>query len=210
MSHANKAPDEIGRLFVFEGPDDVGKSTLASMLAQHLSDVGRQTQLLSFPGRETGTLSELIYRFYHNSSEFGVSDVSAIALQVMLTAAHIEVIESRLKPLIRAGIDIVLDRYWWSTWVYSTADGVPPYRRNMMLKLEMQSWENIQPEIVFFVVREAPLLPQPAGNRWSITSQLYKELVKQEERNVQIQLVTNAGSIQETFRTVISSLAGSS
>jgi thymidylate kinase len=155
-------------------------------------------------------LSELIYRFYHNSSEFGVSDVSAIALQVMLTAAHIEVIESRLKPLIRAGIDIVLDRYWWSTWVYSTADGVPPYRRNMMLKLEMQSWENIQPEIVFFVVREAPLLPQPAGNRWSITSQLYKELVKQEERNVQIQLVTNAGSIQETFRTVISSLAGSS
>src|SRR6266540_2942189 len=123
-----------GRLFVFEGPDDVGKTTLAGMLSKHLSTSGRPNETLSFPGRERGTISELIYRLYHNPVTLGVNGILPITMQVMVTAAHIEVIEARIKPLIDAGVDVVLDRFWWSTWVYATVEGVPAPTRNLMIE----------------------------------------------------------------------------
>src|SRR5438874_10487034 len=89
-----------GKLFVFEGPDDVGKTTLADMLSDYLSDKGLGNQVLSFPGREPDTVSELIYRLYHDPRSLGVQTISPLTMQVMVTAAHIEVVEVRLKPLI--------------------------------------------------------------------------------------------------------------
>src|SRR5258705_13891868 len=106
-----------GRLFVFEGPDDVGKTTLAGMLSRHLSTIGKANEVLSFPGREPGTISELIYHLYHDPAALGVNDISPVTMQVMVTAAHVEVIEARIKPLMNAGVNVVLDRFWWSTWV---------------------------------------------------------------------------------------------
>jgi dTMP kinase len=195
-----------GRLFVFEGPDDVGKTTLATMLSQHLSQSGRPNQVLSFPGREAGTLSELVYRFYHNSREFGVLNVSPIAMQVMVTAAHVEVIEARLKPLIGAGVDIVLDRFWWSTWVYATIEGVPGPTRDIMIELEKQSWKNIRPDVVFLVLRQEPLLPQPPNHRWPEIVRLYKELSEFQKSSVPIQSVTNEGTPSEALQRVVSRL----
>src|SRR2546425_13039754 len=113
-----------GRLFVFEGPDDVGKTTLTEMLSQYLSTKGITNKVLSFPGKEPYTISELIYRLYNDPNALGVQTIKSLTMQVMVTAAHIEVIEARIKPLIRAGVDVVLDRFWWSTWVYATLQDV--------------------------------------------------------------------------------------
>jgi dTMP kinase len=206
MNQILNSPKEFGKLYVFEGPDDVGKTTLATMLSQHLTEAGKANQMLSFPGREPGTVSELIYRLYHNPREFGVENVSSIAMQVMVTAAHVEVLEARIKPLIKAGVDIVLDRFWWSTWVYATIEGVPDHTRDMMIELEMQSWENIRPDVVFLVLREEPLLPQPPNHKWLEIVMLYKHLFEFQNNNVPIQLVTNEGTPSEALQKVVSRL----
>ncbi len=195
-----------GRLFVFEGPDDVGKSTLAARLNDYLRQKGKRTELLAFPGNSTGTLGELVYRFYHNPKAFGVVSVTPIGMQLMVTAAHVDVIESRIKPLIRSGVDVVLDRFWWSTWVYAQIDGVANTFRDRMIEFEMQSWEDIRPTTIFVVHRESPLLEQPQNHHWPKILILYKQLAQIEANNAHIQHVTNEGTIEEAFKTVISTL----
>jgi thymidylate kinase len=205
MELSKNTPQKLGRLFVLEGPDDVGKTTLATMLSQYLSEGGSPNQILSFPGREPGTLSELVYRFYHNSREFGVLNVSPIAMQVMVTAAHVEVIEARIKPLIYQGVDIVLDRFWWSTWVYATIEGIPRHIRDIMIELEMQSWEEIRPNRIFMVLRQEPLLLQPQNHQWHEIVRLYKELFEFQKNDAPIHLVTNEGTLAEALETIIAS-----
>src|ERR1041385_5773167 len=189
-----------GRLFVFEGPDDVGKSTLAKLLNDYLRQKGKRTELLAFPGNSTGTLGELVYRFYHDSKAFGVVSVTPIGMQLMVTAAHVDVIESRIKPLIRSGVDVVLDRFWWSTWVYAQIDGVPNAFRDRMIDFEMQSWEDIRPTTIFEVLRERPLLEQQQNHNWPEILTLYKQLAEIEANNVHIQLVLNEGTVQESLK----------
>jgi dTMP kinase len=196
-----------GRLFVFEGPDDVGKTTLAGLLSEYLSSAGQANKMLSFPGREQGTVSELIYRLYHDPACLGVSEITPIALQVMVTAAHIEVIEARIKPMLGSGVDVVLDRFWWSTWVYATLEGVPLRSRDLMLELEMQSWGSIQPKLIFFVLRKEPLLQQPDNNQWLEKVKLYKQLVKLQKDKLSIELVLNDCSPSEVLKMLVSRIS---
>src|SRR5690349_1307494 len=101
-------------LFVFEGPDGVGKSCLAAALNEYLNQHGSVSKLMAFPGREVGTLGEHIYRLYHNPSSFGIASISVTPEQLLFTAAHADVIENRLLPSLSQGTSVVLDRYWWS------------------------------------------------------------------------------------------------
>lgn len=196
----------LGKLFVFEGPDDVGKTTLAGMLSHYLSNNGFSNEVLSFPGREPNTVSELIYRLYHDSAALGVRTISSLAMQVMVTAAHIEVIETRVKPLIRSGTNVVLDRFWWSTWVYATLQGVPEKARDLMIDLELQSWEGIEPDCIFLITRGEPLLPQPPNHRWPEIVKLYKELHDAQRSRANVELLTNDGSLSETCDAVVSKI----
>jgi dTMP kinase len=193
-----------GKLFVFEGPDDVGKTTLAGMLSDFLSNKGEINQVLSFPGREPETISELIYRLYHDPMTLGVRTISPLTMQVMVTAAHIEVIEARVKPLILNGTHVILDRFWWSTWVYSTLQGVSEKARDLMIELELQSWAEIEPDFIFLIARGEPLLPQPPSHRWPEIVKLYKELHDVQKSRAKIELLTNDGSLSDTFDAVVS------
>jgi dTMP kinase len=63
-------------LYVFEGPDGVGKTSLATDLNDRLNQHGFPSELLAFPGREVGTVGEHIYRLYHDPEAFGIRNVS--------------------------------------------------------------------------------------------------------------------------------------
>ena len=65
-------------LYVFEGPDGVGKSAIARSLAEHIRSHDRRCDLFSFPGQQPGTLSEWIYRVYHNPSVYGITKIKPV------------------------------------------------------------------------------------------------------------------------------------
>ena len=204
MKHNHTNAKQYGHLFVFEGPDDVGKTTLAHMLYDYLSRGGHPTELLSFPGNEPGTLGELVYRLYHDPLEFGLSKVSPIAMQLVVTAAHVEVIETRIKPLLRAGINVVLDRFWWSTWVYSSVEGVRQPQRDKLIEIELLSWEDIKPTTLLVILRDGPFLDQPANYPWHEILSYYKQLLDSQKGNVNTHVVINDRDIGEAFRSVLS------
>lgn len=59
-----------GKLFVFEGVDEVGKSTIVKELELKLNDFGLPYTSYSFPGKSEGTLGALVYDLHHNEDKF--------------------------------------------------------------------------------------------------------------------------------------------
>jgi dTMP kinase len=57
-------------------------------------------------------------------------------------------------PAIRAGTWVVLDRFWWSTWVYGVNAGANREILELLIAAELAAWNGIRPGVVFVVERE--------------------------------------------------------
>ena len=144
--------NQIGRLIVLEGCDEVGKSTISARLEESIRSADREVVILSFPGQEAGSVGKWVYDLHHASDR---KDMNQTCLQLLHVAAHIDCIESQVKPLLSAGTDVVLDRYWWSTVVYGVAGGVAHNQLMKMVELEAESWGRHTPNVVFHIRRRA-------------------------------------------------------
>ena len=100
-----------GKLIVLEGPDGVGKSTLSCALHRKLSQSSLTCEYLTFPGKETGTIGRLVYDLHHEPEKFGLVSLTAASLQTLHIAAHLDVIEQRIRPAINNGKWVILDRF---------------------------------------------------------------------------------------------------
>lgn len=193
-----------GKLYVFEGPDGVGKSTLAEWFASHLREAGVRCILLSFPGKEAGTLGQHVYELHHDQARFGIKTVAAASLQLLHVAAHIDAIENRIKPLLTEGETVVLDRFWWSTFVYGVVGGVSRSVLDRMIALERAVWDPVEPERLFLVTRGGPLRPEPA-ELWLRWRDEYLRLSSEEKENYPVLVVPNE-SLSEVKNQIIESL----
>jgi dTMP kinase len=146
---------------VFEGADGVGKSTLVSWFVDHLKNSGIEATLLSFPGRERGTIGNLVYDVHHHPHDFGIDSMTEASLQLLHVAAHIDAIERRIKPLLDNGTTVVLKRFWWSTLVYGLVGAIPRSTLERMIDIERDVWRPIAPTALFLVTRDQPLRPEP-------------------------------------------------
>ncbi len=142
-----------GRLFVFEGPDGFGKTTLANELTAQLTRDEVACRLFSFPGREAGSLGALVYTLHHNPKECGVAAVDPTSLQVLHLAAHIDNVHSLVSPCIEAGVSVVLDRFWWSLAAYGAALGADRFILDHAIDIERHLFRAIQPDCIFLVNR---------------------------------------------------------
>lgn len=187
---------KIGRLIVFEGPDGSGKSTLSKELVKHLRKSGKQCIHLSFPGNEPGTLGHLVYRLHHSPKTFGISHPLPASLQLLHLAAHLEVINKRILPAIRKGQWVILDRYWWSLWVYGRVGGVAPALLAKMVDIEKEYWGDIFP-LVFLIERKNKL--RALGRK---LLKEYHELAEVQGRTGSVHVVDNSGTIQKTMQNI--------
>jgi dTMP kinase len=103
-----------GRFLVIEGPNGVGKTTVAAILAEHLRGCGSAVHVTREP---SGTaLGELI-----RSAE---SYLSGRALALAVAADRYAHLEKEVVPALRAGQDVISDRYVQSSLVLQRLDGL--------------------------------------------------------------------------------------
>jgi thymidylate kinase len=191
---------QVGKLFVFEGPDGVGKTELSEQFTALLNGKGIQTQRLSFPGKEEATLGKLVYDLHHDPQSHGVSHIRPSSMQLMHIAAHLDAIESTILPALRAGVSVVLDRFWWSTRVYGSASGISKNILNQMIQVEVSAWGTFTPTTIFLIRRKEALRPE-SKQQWNRWRDLYAD-VAMEEKIVPVVVVDNDGSIQEAISTL--------
>lgn len=200
----------LGKLFVFEGADNVGKTTLARELATHLSQNGVQCLYTSFPGRELGTLGQLVYQVHHYQQVGEIAAVNPTALQLLHIAAHIDSIENRILPALVSGQCVVLDRYWWSTWAYGCISGSNEESLLEMIRLEQKHWQGVKPEIVFHIHREIPLgspLIEEELKTWKRWRREYQKLAHEQRENCPIVDIPNDGAFDVTLRALLDAIS---
>jgi dTMP kinase len=185
-----------GRLIVFEGVDATGKTTLCNSLYESLSHEKKNVRICHFPGAQPGTLGELVYRIHHfHSSEFQIPTIDHCSMQLLHIAAHVDTIESEIKPALLRGEWIILDRFWWSTYVYGLDSGVQESQLKFMINIEKTAWGEIKPDIVFLVDSIIPLRTNEIDSlAWKRKLKAYKKLAAS-EKNLQkcIRLETDKG-----------------
>jgi dTMP kinase len=108
-----------GLLIAFEGLDQSGKQTQAETLRDHLTTLGSECRLLSFPDYSTPIGAE-IARGLHGEREYG-PDV----MQLLYIANRHEK-KPEIERALDAGVTIVCDRYIASSIAYGEAHGLDP------------------------------------------------------------------------------------
>lgn len=171
---------KLGKLFVFEGGDGIGKSHIAGVLSAHLKGLGLPTMQLSFPGKREGSLANLVYEIHHRPEHFGIVQMTPLGLQALHIAAHLDEIISVILPALESGKWILLDRFWWSTWVYGVLAGANRECLELLIAAEKAAWADVHPSAVFVIERDRALREEHNHETFQRLTALYADVRNRE------------------------------
>ncbi|MGE7471997.1 dTMP kinase [Bosea sp. NPDC003192] len=189
-------------MVAFEGPNEVGKTTVSRELAHQLSASGRSCEWHAFPGRSPGTLGQHIYDLHHRPASFGLGEVAPSAIQALHIAAHLDAIERTILPKLAAGVDIVLDRYWWSTIAYGVATGVPSRLLDSLVASELIAWNGLQPTLVVVLDRSFAKPRSQERSCADVLQREYRRLLEAAGGRHAACFVDNNGTVEQTVAGV--------
>jgi thymidylate kinase len=192
----------LGKLFVFEGVDGSGKTTLSRAFAEHAKNSDFECEWFSFPGCENGTLGKQVYDIHHGRLGVRAAAINPTSLQLLHIAAHIDAMNRRILPALKQGRIVVLDRYWWSTFVYGTVAGADEDSLNRMIQIELHHWSNVRPTCAFLVRRKARLGENLNLERTSLAKE-YDQLGAREGRKYKVSVIDNDGTVAEALQCII-------
>ena len=184
-----------GAVFAFEGPDGVGKTTLISAVEGMLTGLAQPVLTVSFPGRTPGTLGAHVYDLHHRPSEHNVHKLTPDGLQILHIAAHVDAIQSVIRPHVEKGDIVLLDRYWWSTWVYGLLSGIHSDSLEKMVELERSYWLDLAPQVVFLVTRHDDDIGIDHRAAFVERQREYDVLADRERESSRVVRVENSGDI---------------
>lgn len=196
-----------GKLYVFEGPDGCGKTTMAHKLEDRIGAI-----YFAFPGVQPGTLGKHVYELHHGL--FGGVSIPQVSLQMLHVAAHIDAIENQIKPALQSGKTVALDRYYWSTYIYGLHNGVDEKFLLNLIALEQSAWGDIKPDILFLMLRAEPIRPEGklddpmAYERWGQLRELYLNSLSYLTNGCAKRIIVNHGSVDETFSDIMDHIEG--
>ena len=186
-----------GKLIVVEGPDGVGKSSIINGVVAALQDQGFPCIVYPFPGCEEGTLGALVYRLHHEADALGITSIDPASLQTLHVSAHIDAITRRIRPALQTSVHVILDRYWWSSWVYGSETGVPEAVLEALIALERCVWNEMQPAVIFLLQADVPWRAGESTETYKKISALYDQLAQREKARCPVQVIHNTGSMDE-------------
>ena len=100
-----------------------------------------------------GTIGRLVYDIHHDPVQYGVEKITAASLQALHIAAHLDAIERLILPDLSEGRWVILDRFWWSTWVYGRVARVERTTLDALIQAERLHWKGVQPDAFFLIDR---------------------------------------------------------
>ncbi len=169
------------RLIVFEGPDGIGKSTVLNKIAARLEQGDRVVRRESFPGNSPGSLGALVYGLHHESPRHGVDAISPLALQALHIAAHLDAIETTILPALQAGETVLLDRFWWSAWVYGMAAKANETALELLIQAEQTVWRDRKPDALFLMARAQAFRAEHDSTQFDHYVDLYQQIAQREQ-----------------------------
>lgn len=208
QTRVDAARPRSGRLVVFEGSNDVGKTTISQTLAHWLNERGSPSEVHAFPGRSHGSLGHHVFQLHHAPLEFGVENISPAALQALHVAAHLDAIERTILPKLSSGIDVILDRYWWSTIAYGIAMGVPESLLESLIATELIAWRGLVPTLVVVLERDGLILQEKRVGFFNMLREQYRKLVQAAAGRHPAYIVYNNGTIKQTTANIALLLSG--
>ncbi len=140
-----------GFLFVFEGYDECGKSTMIKDITDRLRANGYNVQEIHFPGKDSNRLGELVDKIHHKNLEIFNLDISPFVKQMLHVAAHIDLEENVIIPHLKQGGIVLLDRFWLSTLAYGSAEGIDINVLNSLVMIERQFLDVKNVDFLFFL-----------------------------------------------------------
>lgn len=156
-----------GRFIVFEGIDKSGKTTLSKLLYNEFLDLDLPVQFFQFPNRNT-EIGHLLDKYLKDPDY----QLDPRVLHLLFSANRWEM-ANQINDLIKKGINVICDRYYYSGVAYSLARG----------DIFSEEWirhtdEGLpEPSHVYFL----DISPQCANLRKGYGSEVYEEVVFQTE-----------------------------
>lgn len=132
-------------IVVLDGIDGCGKTTLAADLAKFVTDAGWEVKALRDPG---GTdLGEKLRTLVKDARV----PMDAHTQMLLFSAARCELARQVIRPWLQPGGRrlVLLDRWWFSTFAYQTAQGVAGALIRQVA--EVTAWLPLQPELCFWL-----------------------------------------------------------
>ncbi len=139
-------------VYVFEGIDNVGKTSIIHALKQQIQEATDYRCVdIAFPGNEPRTLGNLVYNIHHHQEQYFNVPINETSLQLLHIASHIDLIQRQLMPLSNSRCIVLLDRFWWSTYVYGLAGGVEENIIQSIIAPELLYWKDIDIKKIFLI-----------------------------------------------------------
>ena len=214
MVYKDKSMDNLissSRVFIFEGIDHAGKSTIVTELSNKLKEMKIAHSTYSFPGKESRTVGALVNDLHHNQDVYFDKPIDALSLQMLHVAAHIDTINSRIIPDLKAGKVVLIDRFWWSTFAYGVANGIKRSTIRNILLPEKKALSKLTVAQFFLIRRNSRTDDYSSGYSKSVL-ETYEELGADVEKSGLLTIVDNDSDLTSIvdgiLKKILSCLGG--
>jgi dTMP kinase len=163
-----------GKFIVFDSLDGAGNSTQVKLLADYLNKIGKRTYVTKEPTSSLigGLIKSQLTHDWKSSAE---------CLQLLFCADRAYHLEKEIIPLLKRGINVISDRYFFSTMAYGNLE---INDLNWLIEINKKF---ILPDLTFFLkVSPRVCIERIKKDRFEITLFEKEEILRKVWKNYEI------------------------